>query len=218
MLFRSERPSQESVRSISPPSSLRRSTSRCRSHRFGQVRLGGVGKVPWIHGAERGVPRIALLGNVWTYRLCNSAPRRSSPRTSFHTESSSHAAHPSLQDLGSALSPNSAFLLLQGSTSSSSLRIALTNSSLVETLSLRVERHGFNALALARWLEAHPAVAYVLPTPLQTPLTTSQMVLVPRPRVSPLPRDREAHAPQGHLWWSPLVRHQGGRGARVQGR
>ncbi|GAA6001892.1 hypothetical protein JCM10207_002367 [Rhodosporidiobolus poonsookiae] len=50
-----------------------------------------------------------------------------------------------LRDLGASLSPNSAFFLLQG----------------LETLSLRVERHTQNALALAKWLEAHPSVAWV---------------------------------------------------------
>ncbi len=50
-----------------------------------------------------------------------------------------------LRDFGPALSPFNAFLLLQG----------------LETLSLRVERHVSNALELARWLEAHPAVRRV---------------------------------------------------------
>ncbi|NNF64180.1 MAG: O-acetylhomoserine aminocarboxypropyltransferase/cysteine synthase [Acidimicrobiia bacterium] len=50
-----------------------------------------------------------------------------------------------LRDLGAALSPFNAFLLLQG----------------VETLSLRVQRHVDNALELARWLDAHEAVAWV---------------------------------------------------------
>jgi len=50
-----------------------------------------------------------------------------------------------LRDLGPCLSPFNAFLLLQG----------------LETLSLRVERHGQNALALAIWLEKHPQVAWV---------------------------------------------------------
>jgi len=50
-----------------------------------------------------------------------------------------------LRDLGAALSPFNAFLFLQG----------------LETLSLRVQRHADNALALARWLEAHPKVAWV---------------------------------------------------------
>ncbi|WP_110946359.1 bifunctional o-acetylhomoserine/o-acetylserine sulfhydrylase [Streptomyces avicenniae] len=50
-----------------------------------------------------------------------------------------------LRDLGPAIAPHSAFLLLQG----------------VETLSLRVERHSSNALALATWLEQRDEVAAV---------------------------------------------------------
>lgn len=50
-----------------------------------------------------------------------------------------------LRDFGPALSPFNSFLLLQG----------------LETLSLRVERHVENTLALAIWLEQHPAVDFV---------------------------------------------------------
>ncbi|WP_306591190.1 O-acetylhomoserine aminocarboxypropyltransferase/cysteine synthase family protein [Geothrix sp. 21YS21S-4] len=50
-----------------------------------------------------------------------------------------------LRDTGAALSPFNAFLILQG----------------IETLPLRLERHGQNALALAQWLENHPKVAWV---------------------------------------------------------
>ena len=50
-----------------------------------------------------------------------------------------------LRDYGASLSPFNSFLLLQG----------------LETLSLRVERHVENALALAEWLEQHPQVDYV---------------------------------------------------------
>ncbi|MFE2554228.1 bifunctional o-acetylhomoserine/o-acetylserine sulfhydrylase [Streptomyces sp. NPDC059355] len=50
-----------------------------------------------------------------------------------------------LRDLGPAIAPHSAFLLLQG----------------VETLSLRLERHSSNALALAQWLEARDEVSAV---------------------------------------------------------
>ena len=50
-----------------------------------------------------------------------------------------------LRDLGPALSPFNSFLFLQG----------------LETLSLRVERHSQNALALARWLKKHPLVTCV---------------------------------------------------------
>jgi O-acetylhomoserine (thiol)-lyase len=50
-----------------------------------------------------------------------------------------------LRDVGAALSPFNSFLLLQG----------------LETLHLRMQRHAENALALARFLDAHPAVSWV---------------------------------------------------------
>ena len=50
-----------------------------------------------------------------------------------------------LRDYGPSISPFNSFLLLQG----------------LETLSLRMERHISNTLALAKWLEAQPGVARV---------------------------------------------------------
>lgn len=50
-----------------------------------------------------------------------------------------------LRDLGAALSPFNAFQFLQG----------------LETLPLRIARHSENALALAKYLKSHPAVAWV---------------------------------------------------------
>ena len=50
-----------------------------------------------------------------------------------------------LRDIGAAVSPDSAFSLIQG----------------IETLSLRMERHVENASKVAKWLEAHPQVASV---------------------------------------------------------
>jgi len=50
-----------------------------------------------------------------------------------------------LRDLGPALSPFNAFLFLQG----------------LETLHLRITRHSENALAVAKFLEKHPKVAWV---------------------------------------------------------
>lgn len=57
-----------------------------------------------------------------------------------------------LRDFGPAMSPFNSFLFLQG----------------VETLSLRVERHCQNALALAQWLQSHPKVSSVNYTGLAT--------------------------------------------------
>jgi O-acetylhomoserine (thiol)-lyase len=50
-----------------------------------------------------------------------------------------------VRDTGACLSPMNAFLLLQG----------------LETLSLRMDRHTANAIAVARFLRDHPAVAWV---------------------------------------------------------
>ncbi|MBN1378162.1 MAG: aminotransferase class I/II-fold pyridoxal phosphate-dependent enzyme [Gammaproteobacteria bacterium] len=50
-----------------------------------------------------------------------------------------------LRNTGAALSPHSAFLLLQG----------------LETLGLRIERHCENALAVARFLQSHPLIEWV---------------------------------------------------------
>jgi O-acetylhomoserine (thiol)-lyase len=50
-----------------------------------------------------------------------------------------------LRDIGAAVSPDTAFSLIQG----------------IETLSLRMERHVENAAKVAQWLEAHPQVKSV---------------------------------------------------------
>ena len=50
-----------------------------------------------------------------------------------------------LRDLGAAISPFNAFLILTG----------------IETLPLRMRKHCDNALEVARWLKAHPKVAWV---------------------------------------------------------
>ncbi|MDZ5696918.1 O-acetylhomoserine aminocarboxypropyltransferase [Chelativorans sp. M5D2P16] len=50
-----------------------------------------------------------------------------------------------LRDFGPAISPFNAFLILTG----------------IETLPLRMQRHSENALKVAKWLQEHPAVAWV---------------------------------------------------------
>ncbi len=50
-----------------------------------------------------------------------------------------------LRDIGPTLAPFNAFLFLQG----------------LETLPLRIREHSRNALAVAQWLEKHPAVSWV---------------------------------------------------------
>lgn len=82
-------------------------------------------------------------------------PEFTEPNPSYHGAVLTDVAGPAafaakarlegLRDLGAALSPFNAFLILQG----------------IETLPLRLERHGSNALALAQWLQSHPKVAWV---------------------------------------------------------
>jgi O-acetylhomoserine/O-acetylserine sulfhydrylase len=50
-----------------------------------------------------------------------------------------------MRDLGPCISPFNSWLFLQG----------------LETLALRAERHIFNTLSLARWLEKHPCISWV---------------------------------------------------------
>ncbi|MGA2975920.1 MAG: O-acetylhomoserine aminocarboxypropyltransferase/cysteine synthase family protein [Spirochaetia bacterium] len=50
-----------------------------------------------------------------------------------------------LRNLGACLSPDNAWIFLQG----------------IETLPLRMEKHSINALAIAQWLSKHPKVAWI---------------------------------------------------------
>ncbi|MCA9931202.1 MAG: O-acetylhomoserine aminocarboxypropyltransferase/cysteine synthase [Anaerolineales bacterium] len=102
--------------------------------------LGGVivdsGQFPWAENAER-------------------FPMLTTPEAAYHgvvyTEAFGAAAYIGrartvpLRNTGSAISPFNAFLILQG----------------IETLPLRMERHTENALAVARYLEAHDQVSWV---------------------------------------------------------
>lgn len=102
--------------------------------------LGGMivdgGKFPWADHKER-------------------FPLLSSPEPAYHGVVYTDALGPAayigrartvpLRNMGSALSPLNAFLILQG----------------LETLPLRMERHCENALAVAKYLEEHPRVSWV---------------------------------------------------------
>ncbi len=102
--------------------------------------LGGIivdsGNFPWADHAEK-------------------FPQFSQPEPSYHgvvyNEAFGAAAYIGrartvpLRNTGSALSPFNSFLILQG----------------IETLALRMERHCDNALAVAKYLEAHPQVEWV---------------------------------------------------------
>ncbi|MEP6593306.1 MAG: O-acetylhomoserine aminocarboxypropyltransferase/cysteine synthase [Acidobacteriota bacterium] len=102
--------------------------------------IGGIivdsGKFPWAEHKARfpmlNTPEPAYHGVVYTEALGPAAYI-------------GRARTVPLRNTGSALSPFNAFLFLQG----------------IETLSLRMERHVANAMAVAGHLEKHPAVAWV---------------------------------------------------------
>jgi O-acetylhomoserine (thiol)-lyase len=102
--------------------------------------LGGVivdgGEFPWAEHAERfhmlTQPEESYHGVVYTEAL-GAAAYIGRVRTV------------ALRNTGSAISPMNAFLILQG----------------MQTLPLRMERHCDNALAVARYLQEHPGVAWV---------------------------------------------------------
>lgn len=102
--------------------------------------IGGIivdsGKFPWAQHKERYPtltnPEPAYHGVVYTDALGPAAYI-------------GRARTVPLRNTGSALSPFNAFLILQG----------------IETLGLRMERHCDNALAVAKYLQAHPKVEWV---------------------------------------------------------
>jgi len=111
----------------------------------------------WINGHGTTIAGVVVdSGNFdWTAHR-DRFPYFSSPSDGYHGLDFSKAfgkkaflaslRAETLRDLGSALNPFAAFLLLQG----------------LETLSLRAERHVWNAERLARWLEKREEVAWIL--------------------------------------------------------
>lgn len=102
--------------------------------------LGGIivdgGSFPWLEHADRfptmAQPDPSYHGGIFA---------ELDPKSPFVTRTRCIL----LRDMGAAMSPFNAFLILQG----------------VETLSLRVERHTANAVSLARTLVEHPKVKVV---------------------------------------------------------
>ncbi|CAN5722938.1 O-acetylhomoserine aminocarboxypropyltransferase/cysteine synthase [soil metagenome] len=109
-----------------------RELNRRSDRRFGKLRLARR-QIPDLHQARTGIH-----GLVFT-DVFNAESQFGNIAFAIR------ARVEGLRDLGAALSPFNSFLFLQG----------------LETLSLRVERHGANALALAKWLEQHDQVTWV---------------------------------------------------------
>jgi O-acetylhomoserine (thiol)-lyase len=109
----------------------------------------------FIGGHGTTIGGVIVDGGTFDWASGDKFPGLSRPNASYHgvvfTEAAGKAAFivkartTLLRDLGPALSPFNAFLLLQG----------------LETLSLRVERHVENALAVVDYLKKHPLVAKV---------------------------------------------------------
>ena len=106
--------------------------------------IGGVivdgGNFDWARHAARqpalNTPDASYHGAVWTEAVKPLGPIAYIIRARVVL----------LRDLGAALSPFNAFLLLQG----------------IETLPLRIARHSENTAAVADWLTKHPAVTRVI--------------------------------------------------------
>ena len=109
----------------------------------------------WIGGHGTSIGGIVVDGGTFDWAGSGRFPDFVEPDPSYHGVSYTGAMGrlafivklrvQGLRDLGPALSPFNSFLFLQG----------------LETLPLRIARHSENALAVARWLESHPAVTWV---------------------------------------------------------
>ncbi|MGQ9896541.1 MAG: O-acetylhomoserine aminocarboxypropyltransferase/cysteine synthase family protein [Acidobacteriota bacterium] len=109
----------------------------------------------FIGGHGTSIGGVIIDGGNFDWKASGRFPDFTTPDPSYHgivyTEAFGNLAFiikarvQGLRDMGAALSPFNAFLLAQG----------------VETLSLRMARHSENALAVAKFLKAHPRVAWV---------------------------------------------------------
>ncbi|KAF8552825.1 O-acetylhomoserine ami [Imleria badia] len=109
----------------------------------------------WIGGHGTTIAGVVIDSGKFDWTRSGKFPSFTSPSEGYHglifSETFGSVAFAVklrvelLRDLGPALNPFGAFLLIQG----------------LETLSLRGQRHCDNALALATWLEKHPKVAWV---------------------------------------------------------
>ncbi|KAG1764466.1 Cys/Met metabolism PLP-dependent enzyme-domain-containing protein [Suillus occidentalis] len=109
----------------------------------------------WIGGHGTTIAGVVVDAGKFDWARSGKFPSFTSPADGYHgmvfsdtfgaTAFAAKLRLELLRDLGPAMNPFAAFLLLQG----------------VETLSLRAQRHCENALALAQWLSKHDKVAWV---------------------------------------------------------
>ncbi|KAG2360288.1 Cys/Met metabolism PLP-dependent enzyme-domain-containing protein [Suillus spraguei] len=109
----------------------------------------------WIGGHGTTIAGVVIDSGKFDWARSGKFPSITSPSEAYHgvifSETFGAVAFAVmlriglLRDLGPAMNPFAAFLLIQG----------------IETLSLRAQRHSENALALAQWLSKHEKVAWV---------------------------------------------------------
>ncbi len=109
----------------------------------------------FLNGHGNSIGGVIVDAGTFDWAKSGNYPYLSEPNPSYHgkvfTEAFGNLAFIlaaralGLRDLGPAMAPMNAFLTLTG----------------METLSLRMERHCSNALALAQWLRKHPKIAWV---------------------------------------------------------
>ena len=112
----------------------------------------------FIGGHGTSIGGIIVDGGKFDYEGSGRFPNFTEPEPSYHGLAFSQLPEPLWparyilkarltyqRDVGAAISPFNAFLMIQG----------------LETLSLRMERHSQNALAVAKWLEARDEVEWV---------------------------------------------------------
>ncbi|HWK41719.1 MAG TPA: O-acetylhomoserine aminocarboxypropyltransferase [Croceibacterium sp.] len=112
----------------------------------------------FLNGHGNSIGGVIVDGGKFDWAASDKFPTMSAPNASYHGAVLTDALAPvgpiafiiacrvlGLRDLGPAMAPMNAFLTLTG----------------METLALRMERHCSNALALAKWLKAHPKVSWV---------------------------------------------------------
>jgi O-acetylhomoserine (thiol)-lyase len=109
----------------------------------------------FLGGHGNSIGGIIVDAGTFDWSRDNKYPMLSEPRPEYHgiklQETFGNFAFAiacrvlGLRDLGPALSPFNAFLILTG----------------IETLGLRVQKHSDNAKAVAEWLSKHPSVAWV---------------------------------------------------------
>ncbi|MCD9023037.1 homocysteine synthase [Cohnella silvisoli] len=109
----------------------------------------------FIGGHGTSIGGIVVDGGKFDWKASGKFPGLTEPDPSYHGVVYTDAVGPVayiikmrvqlLRDMGAALAPFNSFMFLQG----------------LETLHLRMERHSSNAIAVAKFLESHPAVEWV---------------------------------------------------------